>query len=624
MIKYVEYDSIDDNGRHIIPINSMYQLNKTASGSYSPELMKIILNMSRKPNRFYVVVNALGSDEVWGSNRNGDGFPAKGLSHKSLRTDMGTPEDYGYKTFEYYAKLFKHHMNKNHHPNFGEVIYSHWNPVIQRVELIVAIDTITGKDIIDAIESDNIVSVSMGAKVKYDLCSICGNKAPTREKYCSHLKNYMNEIVTSDLADRWSKETGKKILVGKRVYAINDYPRFFDISKVHVGADKTSYILGKAASHRPVLSVDAAEVYGVTDAMIDKLSQVGKHGEMDKNVGSESSDIDGTVIRENPVVAIAKKVDEKIQDTIAAEPEISNDTLDSISKLPLKTIFSTLLGLGIVPKPEEVQRIIIVKIGRSDIADELDRQNEIFDYNDDSDPVDIDFSEDDFSDTLGKSLIPVLGQRSCFPTFLEPRLNQIIVKSANYDDAKKGNYWTDFAGREVKERKINPLIVPALGGLAAIYAGLRLKSLGYGMQQLSKLFMDKPWLRTLIGGGAVWGVASKINSMSDDDSTLNIPASEYANALQNTNFSGHLIKSASFQNSDKMRKLADMVILPGAYIANATKQKALYREGKSIFPEVGGSFNKLASSTIGKNAILTEKSLSDVKKRISALLPTIC
>lgn len=602
----------------------MYQLNKTASGSYSPELMKIILNMQRSPKRFYVVVNALGSDEAWGSNRNGDGFPAAGLSHKSLRTDMGTLEDYGFKTFEYYAKLFKHHMNKSTHPSFGEVIYSHWNPILQRVELIVAIDVESGKDIIEAIENDTLVSVSMGAKVKTDRCSICGNQSPTREKYCFHLKNHMNEIVNSDLAKRWSIETGKRILPGTRVYAINDRPRFFDISKVHIGADSTSYILGKAASLKSALSVDIAETYGVTDAMIDKLAQVGKHGEMDKNVGSESSDIDGTVVKADPIVAVAKKVDEKIQDTIAREPEIPNDTLDSISKLPLKTIFSTMLGLGIVPKPEEVQRIIIVKIGRKDIADELDREHEIFDYNDDSEPMDIDLSEGDFSDALGKALIPILSQRSCFPTFLEPRINQVMDKSANYGSIKDKNSWIDFAGREVKERKISPVMLTALGGLAALYSGLKLKSMGYGMQNLAKLFVEKPWLRSLIGTGAIWGVVNAMNKMTDEGSTSSIPASNYADALQNTNFSGHLIKSASFDTADKMRKLADTIVLPGAYIANAVRQKAVYREGKSIFPEVSDGFNKLASSTIGKNTIFTEKSLVDIKNKISILLPTIC
>ena len=125
MIKYFEYDSIDDTGKHIIPVNTLYHMNKTASGDYSSEIMKVVLNMKRKPEFYYVVINALGSHEIWGSNRNGDGFPAAALSHKSLRTDMGTINDYGYKTFEYYAKLYKHHVNKDPKKSFGEIVFSH-------------------------------------------------------------------------------------------------------------------------------------------------------------------------------------------------------------------------------------------------------------------------------------------------------------------------------------------------------------------------------------------------------------------------------------------------------------------------------------------------------------------
>ena len=51
MIKYITYDSIDDTGRHIIPINSLYDLNKTAASNYSPEVMKIISGMKRRNDR---------------------------------------------------------------------------------------------------------------------------------------------------------------------------------------------------------------------------------------------------------------------------------------------------------------------------------------------------------------------------------------------------------------------------------------------------------------------------------------------------------------------------------------------------------------------------------------------
>jgi len=978
MIKYLEYDSFDEYGQHIIPVNSLYHMNKMASGTYSPELMKIILNMKRRQDRYYVVVNALGSHEVYGCNRNGDSFPESGLSHKSLRTDMGTINDYGYKTFEYYAKLYKHHINKDPKNSYGEIIFSHWNPIIHRVELIIAIDSEKAKDIIDAVESNDPVSVSMGCfinpefpiltiegykpikdikigdlvfthngnwkqvtqthrrkytgkiykvwmrglslpleltadhpmmmkcfqkisknkqrpyynsnefdnkkfdwahiehveigdhiqylpvkynpcefaaindeklaklmgyyfaegsfiynngkpstiqlschldddlprevpklinelfpnttcsvnthhnsdkglvvninstqlacfmnkymshlahnkvippeifvaetniklsflgawlsgdgfcdkkgvhwsscnlnallqardlliscgiasslyriihkagagfnthetieytlnishldaeplipycnrklsnlskiidlkvrqgltsikinsdgtysypvneiecyhaeniqtynfeveddesyiaaglvshncKVKYDRCSICDNKAPTRAKYCKHLIDYMREIVTEDLARKWSIETGRNIIPGMQVFAFNDYPRFFDLSRVYIGADRTSYILGKAASKGHIIfSTDIAESEGVTDAMVDKMAAVGKLGEIEKELGGAVSpqDVDGPaeksdgiMVKSDEMEAIKKSLDEKINNTIALEPRIPNDMLDAMSSsLPLNTIFSTLFGLGIHPKPAEFQRIILIKINQKPLADELDKANIVFNHNDESvEPESVDISPSDFSDTLGKALMPFMSERSCFPSMLGPRMRIIMVKTAQFTDINKGNV----------EPKIDPALT-ALAGLAALYAGMKLKAMGYGPKDLASL-VTKPWIMPLIGGSIMWKIYDEINKREAEDQAL-LSGTDYKNILQNTNLSGHLKVASQFDYkgaADKIGKglLTSALILPSAYIANAWNKKSLYETGKPAFP--GAGINPLTASVLG-------------------------
>ena len=153
MVKYVDYDSVDEYGIHARSLEpNQLGLTKIASNDYSKEVMNAIAALKRDPLLYYVVINALGSLEVWGMNRNGDGFPREGLSHYSLRSDIGTANDYGYKTFEYHANFFKNHINKSDSPKFGKVIFSHWNPRIERVELIVGLDREKAKDIIEAIE----------------------------------------------------------------------------------------------------------------------------------------------------------------------------------------------------------------------------------------------------------------------------------------------------------------------------------------------------------------------------------------------------------------------------------------------------------------------------------------
>lgn len=430
----------------------------------------------------------------------------------------------------------------------------------------------------------------------------------------------MNEIVDEFTAKSWSRELGKTILPGAQVFAWNDYPRFFDISKVHVGADRTAFVLGKAASMTAIASVDIAEAYGITDDQIDKLSMVGKKSEIDKEIGGAlgPTDIDGSVSKANNAVVFRKALDEKMNNTIAAEPKIPNSTLDSMSILPLKTILSTMLGMGIMPKPTEVQRIIIVKIGRKDVADELDRNNEVFDYEDDGPCCDIDISNENFSDTLGRALMPFLEKRSFFPLYLKDRLNNEITKTAYYSSTEDGkDYWRGGSQEgspfiQPQPSKISP-VLKGLTGLGAIYGALKLKSMGYGPKQLADIFINKPWLRTLLGGGVMWKIFNSINQSKADDEMLR-PASDYENVLQNTNFSGHM-KSGGFD------KIAESIILPLAYINNAVNQKSFLTMNKQLFP-----ISKLAhdnSTIIGSNTLITESAIKGMNNELLKILPKV-
>ena len=621
MIKYVEYESFDEHGQHIIPVNSLYEMNKTAS-AYSPELMKIIVGMKRREDRYYVVVNALGSYEVWGCNRNGDGFPEDGLVHKSLRTDMGTPNDYGYKTFEYYARVYKHHVNKDPKRSFGEIVFAHWNPVLHRVELIVAINIETGKDIIEALEAGNLVAVSMGCKVRYDRCNICDNHAKTRLEYCFHLKNYLRQIIDRALAERWSKEVGRIILPGTQVHAVNDYPRFFDLSKVYIGADRTSYILGKAASSGLVVcSADIAEAMGVTDDMVDKMAQVGKQSEINKNIGGGISpdDVDGTVAKADKIRVIRKAIDERMNDAIVAEPKLPAQLLDSMANaVPVSSILSTMLGMGIHPKPLEFQRIILVRVGQKPLADELERQNLVFDYDDDTvEPQTLNVSNQGFNDTLGKLLTPHLQTRSCFPSFLGPRVQAILVKKAS-------NAWlSPEQDASYEKTKISPAL-KAIGGLAALYAGLKLKAAGYGPKQLAEIFTNRPWLRTLIGGGVLAKIYSEVGKKNTQDPIFR-PASEYEDVLQDTRFSGHLTKESSAQavaNVLGTAGLAGAVLYPSAYILRAYNQRSLRRRGRTLFPGAGQSPVRMAAiggAAAGAGTLLKENLVPKITKALKSI-----
>jgi len=79
------------------------------------------------------------------------------------------------------------------------------------------------------VEGDNSYLVEAGyavhnCKVPFDTCSISGKRAKTRAEYSPYLLNQMNQVLPD----------------GRRVYAINTQPRFFDLSIVTIPADPVS------------------------------------------------------------------------------------------------------------------------------------------------------------------------------------------------------------------------------------------------------------------------------------------------------------------------------------------------------------------------------------------------
>lgn len=213
-------------------------LEKTAAdetrSKLTPEVKKFIEEL--KPNHqkgIYVLVNALGAGEYYSSNANADFFPEAALSHKG--------KDYGFETF-LDAGAYAHHKNKDKSRAFGDVIISSWNPTMKRVDLVIHLDRDRCKqfgasDVIDRIEAGEYPDVSMGSKVPYDICSICKNKSKTRDDYCEHMKTSPNRILED----------------GRKVFVYNDYPRFFDISFVFIGADKTAKVMAKLAHKNGVV-----------------------------------------------------------------------------------------------------------------------------------------------------------------------------------------------------------------------------------------------------------------------------------------------------------------------------------------------------------------------------------
>jgi mannose-6-phosphate isomerase-like protein (cupin superfamily) len=248
LIKELSFKGQDEHGNvFCLPLFNNDSFEKTAaakSGNLHPRIKDFVRTIRPTKKGVYVLVNALGAAEYWGSNVNGDAFPEKSLIHSPADWDTYSQEkmrevaktwDYGFPTFMN-GGVYRHHSNKDISKSLGRIELAVWNSKMHRVELVVYLDRELCKkfdayDLIERIEHGEFPDVSMGTKVPFDVCEICQHKSKTTKDYCEHARTMLNKILPD----------------GRKVAVRNDYPKFFDISFVFIGADKTAKVMAKLA-----------------------------------------------------------------------------------------------------------------------------------------------------------------------------------------------------------------------------------------------------------------------------------------------------------------------------------------------------------------------------------------
>jgi len=263
LTKLSTFSGVAPDGEPLVQIFRPGQSIKKLAGPVMPEIQDWLGTYKSDMENIALLVNALGASEYYGSNVNGDRFRWPVLEH-DCRThgpkDHGIDDftnkiipPYGYWTF-YTAHAFAHHRNKDPNRAFGTIQVACLNPAMKRVELVVLVNRDKAlcngaAEVVAKIDDGHYPSTSMGCRTPYDICEICGNKSKTRKDYCIHIKKYGMGHIFPD---------------GRQVSVDNPYPRFFDISFVFIGADKTSWVMSKLASveHLPQSIVDADHLYG--------------------------------------------------------------------------------------------------------------------------------------------------------------------------------------------------------------------------------------------------------------------------------------------------------------------------------------------------------------------------
>lgn len=431
-------------------------LIKTAA-EFHPQVAQYIREAKAIPGKTQLLLTALGAGEIWGQNANGDFFPREAISHEG--------KDYGYQTFVEHAKVYKHHVNKDPSRSYGSVLLAVYNPTYHRVELIVTIDHDKSPEVIDKIEHGEPVEFSMGCRVPWDECNICGNRAKTQKEYCDHAKFYLGRIHPG---------------TGKLVYVINRFPKFFDISIVTIGADRIAKGLLKVASYggETVSSVELAE----------KAAAIHKEADIEKEIPANQAPSSSTSIV-NAIKAIAE--------VKSYEKDIPNDILDSVAKKhSLSEIMTTLSALGIIPKPQEFQRILLINNGEQELADALHSRNICFDPGMCDSPTPemldhLDISPEKFNPSIMNTMGSFVPDRSYAAPHLLKRI--IIIEKTASENSFKFPIFYDSAKHDIDARsKIG--IMPIMMLASGLYAALAKKAPELAATRLGELIAQYPGL----------------------------------------------------------------------------------------------------------------------------------
>ena len=346
-----------DNDTEVFTVMNESSMEKRAS--YSSEVQEYLDKLAEAPNKTYALVNALSAGEYYGSNRNGDYFPEKAL------------KDY-HKTFEAMGHVYTHHVNKDPKKALGSVKFAHYNPDMKRVELVLELDNEKAKPVIKRLDKGELPAVSMGCRVPKDTCSVCGNEATKVANYCEHLKDNMNKVMPN----------------GKKVYAINNQPKFFDISVVTIPAEKTASFIKKISGKTKSSFAKSASEEEMPLTWAESIA---------KTAALETQ------------ADIKKKIDAKV-DAISDDPKklvllsqkrLTKEQIEKLSEYPLGEVLSTFIGLRIVPVREDFQKLALYSMGKAEGAEELAEANICFEVDPKLKPIfPADVSLDNFNEKI--------------------------------------------------------------------------------------------------------------------------------------------------------------------------------------------------------------------------------
>ena len=302
-----------------------------------------------EPGFTNVLVLAMSASEYYGPNRNGDAFaekPVKVNGQWAVAPGETLPEHH--QSFERRAHDYRHHINKDPAKSLGGVRKSFYNHKMHRVELFLRVSHSAGSDIVDRIDGGEFPAVSMGCRIKYEVCSHCGNRAPTRAQYCEHVNNTnpkygMNRLMPD----------------GERMFVWNPAPDLFDISFVFKPADKIGFMMKKVAFDRAPYELKTSADMGAEEQDIsEKRSALQKVSDIEKVVAGDVGDARDTPSLDNSEVNAVSHTSRILSPWMRGIPTVSSRDLLSVGGCSMPQLASSMFAVGMMPTVVELFRLI--------------------------------------------------------------------------------------------------------------------------------------------------------------------------------------------------------------------------------------------------------------------------
>lgn len=461
-----------------------------------------------KDGKLGLLVTALGAGEYWGSNSNADLFDEKSLNHvpsgwsddPALDKPLAQGWGWGFPTF-YRAHPFSHHANRDPKNAIGSIEFVIWDPDMHWVLAVMEIDEQKAKRnngtwILERAAAGKSISISMGCRVPFDVISTSTDmarymrawdqydpkkhKSPAEAILAEHARKPIHGLskTRKEYLDDLLFHANEVLPSGVKIYAINDFPSFFDLSGVGVPADQVAWAIRKLGgmSRCKIAGVKCAGGCTGDCTQLTAPSAVLWEECMSKSAEVRTASLGKGADIDKTVPALDAKI-EKPNPT-----DIPKDLLNRLGKdHDLGSVLATPSLMGMPLRPKEFRRIMMIRIGKKDLADKLDEKDVDMPRSLDEE-CPFDMGPGMFDDSIARMLLPLLGRRSALGPVVK-RINITVIR-VSPDSEPKGD---------------EPDLQKKISSLYNGYRRLVMDKIG----ACKEVMAARPWLR-----GALYGLHS--------------------------------------------------------------------------------------------------------------------